>query len=147
MDEKLVYTCGMKTYNYLIEPGDGTLYRFFYGVVPLGAQKMERPGAVIPDSYIVASGISEEPENWLLVGISMPSSVGLGVVGRDTLKHWPVKSSAFHNMTSVGHGFVYCDKYAVIAILFALKALVGGASIEVAAQEMMKASEEIGKYV
>ena len=147
MDEKLIYDCSMKTYNYVIEPGDGTLYRFFYGVVPLGAQKMEREGAVIPDSYIIASGISEEPENWLLVGISMPSSIGLGVVGRDTLKRWPVQSAAFHTMTSPGHGFIHCDKYAVIAILFALKALVGGASTEVAAQEMMKASEEISKYV
>ena len=55
MDEKLIYDCSMKTYNYVIEPGDGTLYRFFYGVVPLGAQKMEREGAVIPDSYIILS--------------------------------------------------------------------------------------------
>lgn len=157
MTENLRYTCGMKTYNYVMEPGDSTLYRFFYGYVPLGAQKMLTRNAVINDAYIISSGISDTPESWIQVGINMPSGSGLGVINKETLRRWPDNGSAFYDMRSSGHGFTNVDKYVICAVLFALKVLVFGAELEapggsdailqLAADEMLRASKEISKYV
>jgi hypothetical protein len=138
MTERLTGQTETRFFNYLIEPGDGTLYRFSYGHVPVNRAEMGYLGA----QYIIASGISQEPEDWILVGIQM-TNAGLGVINRRDLAHWPAYDNAYYNMKSPGNGFEHVDNYTCIAILFALKALVGGATIDVAAQEMRKAKEKV----
>jgi hypothetical protein len=104
----------IETHYYILQPGDGTCYRFSVAFIPDSMPQPER--------YVIQSGISEGA--WLRVSIDMAGGAGVFVVpnaGYD-LSDEGIKDTLYA-LRKVGGGADHVDRYTLLAVLLALRVL------------------------
>jgi hypothetical protein len=115
-------------YSYMLQPGDGTLYRFGFCYYP---DDME-------ECYVLDSGVNRT--DYIKVFINMPGGHGIGAVPLFQLKSFPEYTHMLGYLAGVGFNDVY--PYTLIACLLALKVLVPNPGyLEEAAKAMLQAQE------
>lgn len=123
-------------FNYLMQPGDGTLYRFGFATFP--DTKRKCPWG---DSYILEGGVAHNPKGYIFAYINMPSGTGIGTIMLENLEYFPEHTYYIHDLQS--HDFRHVDTYTLIAILLALKILISNPEDIVAASDAMLAAAGI----
>jgi hypothetical protein len=117
-------------YNYMMMPGDGTLYRFGFCFYPKDQE----------DAYVLDSGVGEHPDMFYIkLFVNMPYGTGIACVRKDEILHFP--EWGIHVVGYLkGHGLEKCNDFSIVAILLALKVLIIDTNdIERAARYMMDA--------
>jgi hypothetical protein len=113
----------------MLQPGDGTLYRFGFCYYPQDEE----------ESYVLDSGAGYP--DYVKAYINMPGGVGLGVVPLFQLKYFPEQTHMLNYLSGQGFHDVY--PYTLVAVLLALKVLVENPQNVQAASEAMLAAQEI----
>ena len=113
--------------HFVMQPGDATMYRF-------SIIDEAEPAA----AFIVGSGISPT-ENYVKVGIDMPSGGGFGNVSLDRLNQ-DVQSTVQYCAYLQSHGFSAVNPYTLVAVIFAVSILAyDSLNLAGAAQNMLNA--------
>jgi hypothetical protein len=118
--------------HYMLQPGDGTCYRFW----------IEKPPFYPGDAYIMGSGLGNDPQNYVYIGIDMPGGCGYGCLMINHLEDDRMLKIANDYLAS--HGWQNVDPYTSRAVILAASILVfDSEAIEEAAEKMLKASEPL----
>ena len=118
-------------FNYMMQPGDGTMYRFTIQFMP------------IVEKYVLDGA---ESSNCIWLAINMPAGTGVGIIGKSQLKYF----ADGNNDNLVDHlrsnGFKGVNDFTLVAVLFAASILaIDPENVDVAAAEMLKAREFLMK--
>lgn len=118
-----------ETHNYMMQPGDCTLYRFGFAELPDH-----------PDTLVLASGVGNNDKEYLWVYIQMPGGSGCGVMGKWEI--WHIFECPRHLDYLSTHGFEAVTSYTLAAVVLALGELMQRpGNLDQAAERMLKASE------
>jgi hypothetical protein len=132
------YTIETKAHNYLMMPGDGTMYRFGFQFYP----ETSKLDGLYNDAYVLDSGI-KNGKGYIQAWINMSSSSGFGCIRLDDLAEFAPDSQYLVGYLR-SHGFEHVYIYTLVAVLLALKHLVVTPDIlEYAAQAMLDAPRYI----
>jgi len=116
------------TYNYKIEPGDATCYRFSIQFFPEDPKR----------AYILASGVGNHPENYVKVSIDMPGGTGIVTLAIVALVELHGDCPGYAH----SHGMGNVNPYTLAAVLLACQVLVNRPdSLDAAALNMLRAPE------
>jgi hypothetical protein len=120
---------GGRVWNYLMMPGDGTMYRFGWQRVIQG-----------DSAYAYDSGIGDG-EGWIWFYINMPSGTGVSLIEHVEVKSY-VDHPEYRDVTDdyhLSHGMRSIVPYTFRAVLLALSVLVDEPHhLEKAAKKMME---------
>lgn len=102
-----------EVHDYMLQPGDGTLYRFGWSKFPEDES-----------AYTLASGVGGDSgtQDYIRFWIDMPGGTGIGVLPVWDLKTFPESTHVIGYLQ--GHGFQKVYIYTLIAVVMALKALI-----------------------
>lgn len=131
-----------KMQRYRMEPGDGTHYEFFLAPldsVAFGA-RINAKGTELPpmDMCDIITGVSTGPNDFVMLGILMPSGQGVYEARKDSLRK-PAEHFVGYLM---GHMPGVKNAYTVAAILLACSVLVDEPdNLAKAAEAMLRAPE------
>jgi hypothetical protein len=119
------------TYNYKLEPGDATCYRFSIQFFP------EDP----EHAYILASGVGNHPENYVKVSIDMPGGTGIATLAISSL----ADLHGYYQGYAHSHGMGNVNSYTLAAVLLACQVLVKApGDLDAAAVNMLQAPVLLG---
>ena len=111
-----------KAMHYLMQPGDGTVYRFSVEKYP-NESLQGGDGYTLNAAYVLEAGVGDGTA-YVRFSINMPSGRGIGCVAKDALAEW-LRSPSMHLIGYLhGHGCGSVNEYTLVAVLFALTALV-----------------------
>jgi len=122
-------------HNYLMQPGDGTLYRFGFAEYPRGKDLFK-----YGDAYILESGVSGAPDEYIWFYINMSSGGGVGCALKSSLRDFLDAYPMHYFNYQKSHGFYHVNDYTLAAILLALGVLIDDPSdVNAAARAMLAA--------
>lgn len=129
-----------RMYRYRLEPGDGTSYEFFIAPLEKFVSGLTVDSDGRRDSRIgdLITGVHSEEEEFVTLGICMPSGQGVYEVNKWALRN-PTRPYVRYLMS---HMPGVKSEYTVAAILLACSVLVDRPNaLEDAAKEMLRAPE------
>ena len=121
-----------KTYNYKLEPGDATCYRFGFQYMP------DDPNS----AYVLDSGVGNTPKNYVWVYIYMAGGTGVAIIPLWELFQFSPEHTHLIGYLK-GHGFEHVNDYTLVAVLLALKELVALPTNTVAAMKNMLLAPDV----
>jgi len=108
-----------KIHNYMMKPGDGTVYRFSIQFFP-DTKEWCKYG----DAYILASGVgADAPEQYAWISVYMPAGCGVAVIRLGSLKEFEEHPGWLHGYLQT-HGMGAVDNYTLSAVLLAASVLI-----------------------
>ncbi len=105
-----------RTYHYLMQPGDRTMYRFSFGYLDQSPQ----------DNYILESGVGDTKGEYIQASIRMGGGSGVTCLMVSSLRRLlghPEELDILRGY-AMAHGWRHVDDYTVRAVLLALSVLV-----------------------
>lgn len=120
---------------YMMQPGDGTCYRFSITKFPLAPN----------EAYVIDPGVGNDAEAFVLLTINMPGGCGTGTIGIESLMNLGETNANGRVSThlldyAASHGFQSVNGYTLAAVLLACRRLVlEGTNLKDAAAEMLRA--------
>jgi len=123
-------------HHYLLQPGDGTAYRFSFQYYPEGI--MDVDGYPAHKANVLDSGVGDG-SNYVRISINMPGGSGIGCVMRNPLSCFGTEGDTLTGYLK-SHGLGNVNDYTLVAVLFAVKVLVNDPEdLLDATAEMLKA--------